>query len=178
MTSTAPDYPLARIGWRVWSVRRVEGSLRLASLLYETTWEPGREVAAVCRRPLAMLPWSRQPLHDPPNADCVCGIYGVRTAAHAVPFLRAEADSAAAPVHRVLGRVSLWGRVVEGPWGFRAASGYPERLLVPPLERQGLRRFLPLRPSRDEIVDGLAVYGVPVEPADRLDLEEGLVIRL
>ncbi len=36
-------------------------------------------------------------------------------------------------VHRVLGRVLLWGRVVECQNGWRGARAYPERLVLPEL---------------------------------------------
>jgi hypothetical protein len=71
-------------------------------------------------------------------------------------------DDVLAPVvvHRVIGRVSLWGSVVEGELGFRAASAYPEHLYVPPRRANG-----PAVPAL-AIADGLADYGVPIEVLD------------
>ena len=62
----APDAIEPRTGWRVWNVVEAEGTLRLGFLVYHTVWEPGVEITARCRRPLAELPWSRMPLHSPP----------------------------------------------------------------------------------------------------------------
>ena len=88
----APDFVEPRVGWRVWSVVEHEGTFRLASLLYHALWLPGEELEAVCRRPLAALPWSRMPLHGPPNIDCCCGIYALATAGEAEPYLRYGLD--------------------------------------------------------------------------------------
>jgi hypothetical protein len=62
---------------------------------------------------------------------------------------------------RVIGRVALWGDVVEGSAGWRASHAYPTELFVPSgaAGRSGLRR----RAYVDEIMQALEVYGVPVD---------------
>lgn len=56
---------------------------------------------------------------NPPGSDCSCGIYAFKdlTALHQVVH---EAD--------VLGRVALWGRIVEHESGYRAEYAYPQVL--------------------------------------------------
>lgn len=158
--AVAPDFVEPRVGWRVWSVVSHDGQLRLASLVYHALWPPQAELEARCRRPLAALPWARLPLHGTPDAECCCGIYGVSTFAGARPYLRTPIDSRLAIVGRVVGTVSLWGRIVECSDGWRAAFAYPERILVPQPRRRRLARR---PPSADAIAAELAVYGVPVE---------------
>jgi hypothetical protein len=63
-------------------------------------------------------------------------------------------------LHRVIGRVSLWGSIVECEDGWRASHAYPERL------------YVPLRSESDNgrdaraIAHELTAYGVPVELLD------------
>jgi hypothetical protein len=148
------------------------GRYRLSSLVYPAVWEPGEPFRASCRRRLAALPWGRLPLHAPPSYDCVCGVYAVRDGRHAVPYLEAVLPAGSPALHRVLGTVSLWGRAVEGDGGFRAEYGYPTGLVVPaPAARRRLRLPLGRRHlTVEEIVEDLAVYGVPVEIGRGLDI--------
>jgi hypothetical protein len=62
---------------------------------------------------------------------------------------------------RVIGRVALWGDVVEGPFGWRASHAYPVELFVPVplLAGIGLRR----RAYIDDTLLALEAYRVPVE---------------
>ena len=158
---SAPDYSEPAIGWRVWDVVDVRGELRLSSLLYPAVWQPRREASAVCRRSLAYLPWERMALHEAPAVDCVCGIYGGARPIQAVAFL--GLDGASGAVYRVLGRVSLWGRVVRAEAGSRAEFGYPEHIYVPePSARARVRRWR-RPPPATAVADALGDYGVPVE---------------
>jgi hypothetical protein len=61
----------------------------------------------------------------------------------------------------VIGRVALWGDVVEGPAGWRASHAYPTELFVPSAAagRSGLRH----RAYVDEIIQALEAYEVPVD---------------
>lgn len=170
LAPTAPDYAEPTVGWRVWDVVETGGTLRLSSLLYYTVWLPGQETVACCRRPLAAFPWGRMPLHGPPNYDCYCGIHAVEKEAHAVAYLDAPVFKAAKGACRVLGRVSLWGRVVECRWGWRAARAYPEHLFVPtPARRRLSFARAALHPSIPDIAPALAEYGVPVEIVARAE---------
>jgi hypothetical protein len=87
-------------------------------------------------------------------------------AAQAVPYLSSLFKEHEDVLHRVLGRVALWGTVVECERGWRASRAYPAHLYVPSPRRPalfvltGLRR--PALPA-EEIALELAAYGVPVE---------------
>lgn len=64
-------------------------------------------------------------------------------------------------LHRVIGRVSLWGSVVECEHGWRASHAYPERLYVPSLHEERETAC-----DASEIARDLTTYGVPVEPLE------------
>jgi hypothetical protein len=72
-------------------------------------WRPREVAQATCR-----LAWS----HEAPNADCSCGLHATRD----IDYLRRTRCPA------VLGRVALWGRVIEHEHGYRARFAYPQRL--------------------------------------------------
>lgn len=171
---SAPDYVEPTAGWRAWLVVEDGEALRLSSVIYPTLWPPRREIVARCRhRRLSLLrPWRRPPAgHGAPEEWCRCGIYGVRDPEKAAGYLK-DTILYAEPVrwpllHRVVGRVLLWGSIVECEHGWRASHAYPERL------------FVPVRDEMDEIARDaghiareLAVYGVPVELLDLGSREE------
>ena len=156
------------VGWRVWNVVQADGELRLSSLVYHQIWPPGRKVGACCRRTLAALPWSRLPLHEAPGYDCCCGIYAVGSPELAARYLRTEVDNAPRAVQRVFGAVSLWGRVVESDRGWRAAYGYPHRIVVPSrrLDRLAGAALWPYRLTPGVVARELEAYGVEVDVVD------------
>lgn len=132
--------------------------------MYRELWPPGRELSARCRRTLGALPWARMPLHQAPSVDCCCGIYAVASAALAAAYLTSEQRGGARTVHRVIGTVSLWGRVVEAERGWRSEHAYPASLLVPAgrLARLLAAALWPYRLSPRTIARELELYGVPV----------------
>jgi hypothetical protein len=100
--------------------------------------------------------------HAAPAERCTCGLYGTRTVAHALAYSRGVGRRADT-VHRVVGRVSLWGRVVEAEAGWRASCAYPAALFVPsPQSRRSVRPGVPA----EEVAWRLRDYGVPVELVD------------
>ena len=138
---SAPDYAGALIGWRVWCVVSGGGELRLGSVIQDDVWPVGAAFVARCRahEPPANRRLLREPEgHVAPAAACTCGIYAAREPAGAWTYLRGrdEPDTVA----RVIGRVMLWGRVVEHEDGWRAERAYPldvytgDRALQPRLE--------------------------------------------
>ncbi|HET8606826.1 MAG TPA: hypothetical protein VFL66_07320 [Gaiellaceae bacterium] len=155
MLDRAPDYLEPIIGWRVWVIVLDErGVPRLRSVVQKTEWPTGEALVAECcqRRVLAKL--LRRPQHGPaPLRSCQCGVYATQLAELEPLLAEAPWETGA----RVLGRVSLWGEVVECERGWRASHAYPARLYVP--VRDGRRPRL----SQEEIALGLADYGVPVE---------------
>lgn len=62
-------------------------------------------------------------------------------------------------MHRVIGTVSLWGRVVECTRGWRGSYAYPKRIYVPATRAPDW-----LRAERaEEVALALTDYDVPVE---------------
>jgi hypothetical protein len=162
----APDYIEPVEAWRIWLV---DSGCRLRSVFFEAGWDPGEPLEAGCLRWRRSLrpPWRIIPsTHSAPEERCVCGIYGAasledaqRYAAHPLP---------ASALCRVIGRVALWGEVVECETGWRASTAYPACLYVPSYLPM-LRRIDPFAPGPEEIAADLARYGVPVELVDSLD---------
>jgi hypothetical protein len=122
------------LGWRLWHVRLHEGDYRLESFTWHhVSWPAGRRLDASCA------------VHgdDAPVAGHECGIYAFRTRELAEDLLRRYTGvrQRYGPVPEepppprlgrpvALGRVSLWGRVLEREHGFRAQYAYPYDLFV------------------------------------------------
>ncbi len=153
----APDYLEPHVGWRVWAFAELGGDIRLSSLVYREPWPVRNELSAICRLgerlPLSSVQRSL-PEHAAPAIRCSCGIYAARALEHALIYLETDSEGSGAGPLRVLGRVSIWGTVVEAELGWRASLAYPARIYVP----------LGLGAGRAEEVGlALAAYGVPVE---------------
>jgi hypothetical protein len=152
----APDFVEAFESWRVWAVVRDKDGYRLASVVKSSVWPPGEPLAAGCLRNSPLLArLRRRSAHTAPDQRCECGIYAASLSTLG-PYLRDPVGNGA--LARVLGRVSLWGTVIECERGFRASRAYPARIFVPvdsPLQRG--HRW-------DALIAGLETYGVPVEP--------------
>ena len=99
------------VGWRAWRVVETPRGLRLASVLYDDVWEPGREAVARCEN------------HDAPASGCMCGFHAAKDREAALPYLVGRDDPGT--VDRVLGLVALYGRVIEHEEGWRAEKAYP-----------------------------------------------------
>jgi hypothetical protein len=162
IVETAPDYAEPILGWRLWLVVADGGYLWLESLLYAIRWSPRRALDARC------VPHRRcdlcnqaevhaAPTHPAPDAACECGIYAAASADTLAPYLDSTYPGRPS-LERVLGRVRLWGKVIECERGWRAERAYPERLYVP--GRLGAEREA--RNNALEIVAGLRDYGVRV----------------
>lgn len=163
----APDYVAPIVGWRGWLVVSVEEGLRLCSPLYPTIWPPRRATLATCRAREGWAP-AAPAEHPAPEESCRCGIYASESPATAASFISGPSLSGREPRDQqpVLGRVSLWGRVVECERGWRAARAYPALLYVPALlggaHTAGPPPERPLLPA-EVITRALDAYGVPVE---------------
>ena len=164
----APDQLEPQVGWRVWDVVELDGALRLCSLAFWSIWLPLQEATATCRRSPGAAGLAGIPPHAAPQERCTCGIYATQTAAQVLAYsggVRRRSDT----VHRVIGRVSLWGTVVECEGGWRASHAYPAALHVPTARPRPFRLARGLaRPSLpvEEIAFALAGYRVPVEVVD------------
>lgn len=143
----APDFIEPVVGWRLWLPVETHAGVRLQSIFHRTAWLPCEALRAVClaRRPPPPL---RRLLHCcehmAPDARCCCGVHAGRPD-WLLDHLRGS------PGRYVIGRVLLWGRVVECESGWRAELAYPERLYVAAAD------------NAPSIASGLSAYLVPVE---------------
>jgi hypothetical protein len=154
----APDYCEPVVGWRLWAVVSDGGSARLVSPMCPSMWRPECEVVAVCDlHPRERLrPWRRRPtVHTAPGDHCTCGLHAMVRPGYLATYMPPSFSRRV--VHRVVGRVALWGRVFEGTRGWRASHAYPAELWVPRVELDG-----ELVADAGSAAIGLADYGVPV----------------
>lgn len=116
------------------------GRIRLSSVVYKTLWEPRRELSAACRGWRRSFPhfWRREALgHEAPEEKCRCGIYGAAEPQRAVPDLHPRYTDFCEYLlpwpllDHVIGRVFLWGSILECERGGRASFAYPQELFVP-----------------------------------------------
>ena len=118
------------LGWRIWHVDPAPGGPRLRSWAHSVPWPAGRRMEAHCRSilGLALPAWS----HSAPRRGHACGIYALREREPAAAMLH-EVGEAGPDFNRLpaaLGRVSLWGKVVENTGGWRAQFAYPYDLTL------------------------------------------------
>jgi hypothetical protein len=162
----APDYFEPIVGWRSWAVVRGRAGFRLRSIAFTDVWPCDEALAARCyeavTRPHWRV-WRRPTQHTPVSFNCSCGIYATVDVDAAAVYLHLYDDLPQRSVcHRALGRVALWGTVVEGELGWRSSYAYPQEIFLP---TSGTLHGVRL----DEIVEGLSVYGVPVHTFDDVD---------
>ncbi|HSP71995.1 MAG TPA: hypothetical protein VLN26_06475 [Gaiellaceae bacterium] len=157
----APDYIDPVEGWRVWAVVDDGGRTLLRSLFYDVLWEPGVPACARCEHRQFSLrtPWRRRRTgHAAPEEHCRCGIHAAFRPGTLMPYFRLRAPG---EYCRAIGRVALWGEIVECESGYRAQRAYPTQLFLPDLLR------VPSRPHAPVAVESLALelveYDVPVE---------------
>ncbi len=144
----APDVPGVCVGWRSWRVLEQPDGYRLASATLGEVWPARAEMIAQCRY------WAEY--HPTPSVGCGCGLYAVRDLTAANNYVDGG---------RVMGCVALWGEMVEGERGWRAARGYPLVLFCPPSVRADVRRCL-------ADAYGVPAYGLPVELTELTALED------
>lgn len=155
-----PDLAEPVEAWRVWRVSRRQGRVVLQSLFVGSVWEPGVPFSASCSggHRSRWRPWRKERNdHEAPDLDCDCGVYGVHSVVAARSYL--ERPPLLCRDDRVIGRVALWGDVVEGPCGWRASQAYPIDLFVPVVAHSGFRNHAYV----DEILSALEAYEVPVD---------------
>lgn len=95
-----------------------------------TLWQPNEPLTAECLRDPPMPTFFRRrraEAHAAPGDGCECGIYAGTLAVVGTYIARPTI----AAVTRVVGKVLLWGTVVECERGFRASHAYPARLYLP-----------------------------------------------
>ena len=159
----APDYIEPLIGWRSWAVVRSGADFRLRSIAFTDVWPAREPFLATCYRAVSQFPlrlWRKPRQHAPVTLDCECGIHAANDLASAAAYLHLYEDLPQRSIcHRALGRVALWGTVVEGDLGWRASRAYPQEIFVPAI---GAKRGIGL----EAITQGLSVYGVPITVLD------------
>jgi hypothetical protein len=129
-------------GWRAWTVVETPAGVRLGSVLHDLVWPEGRPVLAECRLHEDPFAAAVEP-HPVPGAACNCGFHAARDAADALSYARGRDEPGT--ICRILGKVSLWGHVLETEAGWRASHAYPARLYV----------------DDSELAAALGTYGVP-----------------
>jgi hypothetical protein len=158
--SEIPDYVDPVEGWRLWLAVDDSDSLRLASVLHHVVWPIGEPLVATCvgwRSSIFRWRHSVEREHVAPDLACRCGAYAIRDPRLLYAYFEDR------HVHRcarqwVIGRVSLWGTVIESERGWRASYAYPRQLFVPIARRN--------RSNTSDIVEALGAYGVEVESVD------------
>jgi hypothetical protein len=154
----SPDELGTVTGWRAWNVNRApdeDGKLLLESVTYGYAWVPFEKARASCERCQSTDP--RKP-DCTPGDHCSCGFYAAKSLNH----LRKMGYHSYSPEGvqvTIVGRLAMWGKVVEGSQGWRAEYAYPEMLYVP----FEVARLI-ARPASD-------TYGVPVTLLNVLDPE-------
>lgn len=110
-------------GWRAWTVIETHAGVRLASVIYDTVWQPGGAAVAACQ--------CGEP-HDAPALACACGFHAARDPVDALTYLQGRDEPRT--LCRMLGEVLLSGVVVETEAGYRGAAANPLRLYANDLE--------------------------------------------
>lgn len=116
------------LGWRAWTVVETAAGPELRSLVYAHVWPAGEPMRQVCEPGGCLAArW--------PNQPHACGIHAFKEREDAELYPRtweARRSGGARSVDvYAIGRVSLWGRVVEHERGYRAALAYPFDLFLP-----------------------------------------------
>jgi hypothetical protein len=113
-------------GWRVWKLFVDDCTLR-SSLYWDVIWPRGEEMKATCANVTHLG-------DGHPSLECTCGIWSYKDRADALERVLAWDGGADWPVvYRivVMGRVSLWGHLIEHERGWRASRAYPYDIMIP-----------------------------------------------
>ena len=118
------------LGWRVWHVDQRSAPPQLRSWSHSAEWPAGDRLEARCRSVRGLVRRSRR--HPAPRAGHRCGIYAFREREDADALLRqlGQVGTRAGRLAAAVGRVSLWGRVIENTGGWRAEFAYPYDLVL------------------------------------------------
>lgn len=123
----APEHSIEPIlGWRAWRLHRdAEESLRIVPATPRGAWEPRVPVHATCSGSHTRMYMVFNPelaaAHRSPEPGCTCGIHAMKDPSRLARTGRSTA---------VVGRVAMWGRVLEHTRGYRAEFAYPSRLAL------------------------------------------------
>jgi hypothetical protein len=118
---TVPDMIGTVEGWRAWNVLREPPAFgttpRLESATYSYWWTPRVKARAEC---------PKHPDHVP-GQDCTCGFYAAKTLPHLRKMGYQAYDEEAKRIC-VVGRLAMWGKVIEGDQGWRSEYAYPNTM--------------------------------------------------
>ena len=126
-----PDMVHVITGWRGWTLKNG----RLGALGIDETWPAKEALRATCKN-------GGNENHLAPAWSCQCGVWAFKD----LDLLIAAIGSSYKSI-KVIGSVSLWGRVIETENGYRAQYAYPSELwlLDGALEELGLIYDVPIR---------------------------------
>ena len=154
-----PDSITPVVAWRAWAIK----GGRLCSVTAGTTWPTRERMEAICHSCSYYYvpgPGStgvlKKHTESAPVEECQCGIYAAVSELHARGVARAHFASC-------VGRVALWGKVIEGERGWRAEFAYPLELVL--VRNRMMKAGLSAPPAlwSRQAVDLLSMtYGVPV----------------
>lgn len=155
---TMPDVIGYVVGWRAWDVARQpdsDGKVMLQSVTHSYTWVPFEKARAECSVCTSTDTRARDCI---PGDACSCGFYAAKSLEHlrTMSYHTYNSEDDDGPV-TIVGRLAMWGKVIEGSQGWKAEYAYPEMLFVP-----------------FEVAKSLAqpvsnTYGVPVTLLNLLD---------
>lgn len=137
-------------GWRAWDLSVKPGEpMRLKSKVRDTFWVPRQATVAACPNT------GRKGKHEPPGDNCSCGLYAAKTLSHLLDEMGYAGYDMDTGTVAVVGKVKMWGKVVEGSLGWRAGYAYPASFYVP------FEAWRVMEPLQNE-------YGVDVELANTI----------
>lgn len=125
-----PDMVQVVTGWRGW---KLSTTGHLQALGQQHEWPARQPLQAEC---------ASRGGHIAPAWDCSCGVWAFKDLDRLIAAIGSAYNSI-----KVIGSVSLWGRVIETENGYRAQYAYPAELwlLDPSLEELGLIYNVPIR---------------------------------
>ena|SRR2546422_4769970 len=140
-----PDVAGYAVGWRTWTTGNPALPPCLSSLRGDR-WPHRTPLIAGCRAndvPPSFDPHYRTQLHNAPEESCTCGIYALRTELQlfaedlggpavapmmSTAVIQLSQLRSVSPILAIIGKVALWGKVIEHTEGFRAEYAYPLEL--------------------------------------------------
>jgi hypothetical protein len=140
------SYPGSIEAWRIWRVHDLALTGRPAQTFLAAVakrgslWRHRERATAECR--------THSSGHAAPHPECTCGIWGMKTREDAISALSIYVVNHRHLPHYAIGRVNLWGVIVECESGYRAQYAYPAELFA--------------AAERVSLLEG--AYGVPVRP--------------
>lgn len=148
VTALIPDYVHVITAWRAWAAKPTSDGWRLEALGKSVIWEPKKAIEAKCVQSLPTLqsvfPGRQEtsPRHLAPQSACNCGVWAFKELDNLVAAIGSDYKEV-----KVLGQVSLWGRIIETENGYRAEKAYPSELWIfsRELEELGLIYDVPVR---------------------------------